>query len=219
MESQTKINKSKIDWPFPNLHTWNPVIGCPRNCFDGQCWAFKTNERLKNIEKITGRKTNGWVEDFSKPTIIQKQHNPIFPDKPAHIFVGSRSDICFWEHTIIERVIHTCTDNPKHTFVFLTKNSVVYISYEFPNNCILGLTLTGKENKRVKSYQISWLIEYHTRNKLFLSVEPLLSHVGTVMDTINLVIVGAQSGKNAISPKKEWIEMRGISRTYFYALI
>ena len=52
-----KIGRSKIDWPFDNLYAWNIVIGCPRGCFNENCWALKINEKLKNIEEKTGRKT------------------------------------------------------------------------------------------------------------------------------------------------------------------
>jgi len=47
------MNRTKIDWPGLG-YTWNPVIGCKRNC--SYCYAKRMNTRFK------------WIPDWNKHT-------------------------------------------------------------------------------------------------------------------------------------------------------
>ena len=204
-----KINKSKIDWPFPNLHCWHPVIGCPRNCFDGKCWAMAVNKRLINIEDQTGVQMSGWIEDFSKPELIEAELNRPFPGKPSTIFVGSRSDCEFWEDDWWDKIgerIHK--DGKKHEFLFLSKDPNTYDYIDLPKNCTLGLTVTFKDPERDLA-SITELYELNNDyNRLFLSIEPLLGSVPYLakafVDRFHQVICGAMNQGN--KPTKEMIE-------------
>ena len=143
--------------------------------------------------------------DF-KPTFLYSQIGKKLPKKPQRIFVGSMSEIYYWEKFWIEGVIKKIRLYPQHTFIFLTKHPEVYRRYVFPKNCWLGVTITN--NKML--YSMEDVFTYQKRIK-FISIEPILEHIDIrfidYLD-IDLIIVGAETGnrKGRIVPKKEWIE-------------
>lgn len=192
------MNKTKIEWCD---YTWNPVIGCKRNCY--YCYARRMNNRFK------------WIPDFNKPTLLKNRLNDKFPLKPSVIFVGSTTDICYWKFDWINDIINICSKNLKHTFMFLTK--FPYGSYEtwaFPDNVMLGATITGKNFTNYIRLDggnddldvIPQLINSAPGNIKYISIEPLLAPIGKISKEINLVIVGAMTGPGAVEPKKEWID-------------
>lgn len=182
------MNRTKIDWPGLKF-TWNPIIGCKRGCY--YCYAKKINDRFK------------FIPNWNEPQFFEERlHEPYEVKKPSTIFVGSMSGM--FEYTIkpdwFFKILNVCKDNPHHTFMFLTKNPKAYYLPIY-SNCMLGLTITkGNQN------EINEFIK-HSNGKRFLSIEPLLDRFeGIKFDGIDLIIVGAMTGKNAIKPKKEWIE-------------
>jgi protein gp37 len=194
------MQKTKIDWGIPNLYTWNPVVGCKRGCH--YCFAKRLNDRFK------------WVSDFTKITEIpHRLLNPTIKKNPCTIFVGSMSDVCYWPHGYIRTVLNVCRDCPQHTFMFLTKRPITYWLFDWPENCVLGLTITGERILYDQYMIISDLMSYDTTTpprslgRVFLSIEPLLGEiVSEIPESIEKVIVGAMTGPGAIVPKKEWIE-------------
>ena len=46
------------------------------------------------------------------------------PKEPSKIFVGSMSDCRFWDESQWDKILHVCADNPKHTFMFLSKSVI-----------------------------------------------------------------------------------------------
>ncbi len=211
------LNRSKIDWPFQPLYALHPAIGCPRNCFDGRCWAKKTNDRLKVISKSTGKHFSGWVEDFSEVKAFPNFDIDLANfsvQKPSYIWVGSRSDISFWPDRYLDVVINAISVYKNHKFLFLTKDPGVYIKHKWPDNVMLGATITGAERISIQLMKINQLLtpaSASTSASVFLSIEPLLGTVAPfkhVPDTniIGNVIVGAMSGRAATKPKKEWID-------------
>ena len=122
--------------------------------------------------------------------------------KPSIIFVGSMCDLFgdWVPNNWIIDTIKTCRENPQHTFMFLTKNPKRYAEFEFPDNCMLGATITKPSNDKIGSL-------YGHSNQTFISIEPLLGDfTGHEFTDIDLVIVGAMTGPGAIKPKKEWID-------------
>jgi len=126
------MNKTKIDWPWKPLLTWNPVVGCRRGC--SYCYAKKISDRFKMIP------------DWTEPQFFPKRlEDPYEVKKSSTIFVGSMCDLFgtwvnpFW----INKIINVCRENPHHEFMFLTKNPVRYANWKFPENCRLGATVTG----------------------------------------------------------------------------
>jgi len=185
------LQKTKIDWPGLD-YTWNPVIGCKRNCF--YCYAKRMNTRFK------------WIPDWNKPQYFPNRLEiPLKVERPSTWFVGSISDICYWYTIWILNVLAICKICNQHKFMFLTKQPDIYNHLTFPLNCMLGLTINSDAD--YKKY--ADFLNIHERgNKTFLSIEPLLGTVNLSLSEtcIDLVIVGADSTKGAKPPKKEWIE-------------
>jgi protein gp37 len=193
------MQKTKIDWPWKPLYTFNPIVGCKHGC--GYCYAKTINNRFHYIKK------------WNEPQFFQDRlYEPVKRQKPTNIFVGSMCDLFGdWVHEIwIKAIIGITKKCPQHTFFFLTKNPKRYKEFYFPENCWLGATVTGKQTgedwpNNLKNDAASHL--YNLPNKTFLSIEPLLgSFEGYVFTNIDQIIVGAMTGPGAVKPKREWIE-------------
>lgn len=184
------MQKTKIEWCD---YTWNPVVGCKHNCW--YCYAKRLNDRFKFISKWDNPKF--FPERLEEPYKIKE---------PSTIFVCSMSDLFGWwqENEVIEQIIRVAEINKKHTFMFLTKNGSRLSGYEFPKNCWLGITITGLEYN-LSDLPTNFRIK-NPLNKKFISFEPLLADVSNLdLKGIDLVIVGAMTGRGAVKPKKEWI--------------
>jgi len=207
--------KNKIGWCNT---TWNPVWGCLNNC--GYCYARKiANFRYKRMIEIeinhywkkhptwawTGDHLSG-LKDF-RPTFLEAQFDKKLPQKTQKIFVGSMSEIYYWEDEWLEKVLEKVKLYPQHIFQFLTRYPEVYSRYIFPKNCWLGVTIT-----REKDFERGIPYLFITScNITFVSVEPILEYINPrpfSNANIDWVILGAETGnrKGKIIPKKEWIE-------------
>jgi len=183
----TEMNRTKIEWCD---YTWNPVVGCKFGC--KYCYAKKINDRFHIIP------------DFTDPQFFSERLiEPSLVKKPSKIFVVSMGDLFgpWVDIDWIYQVIEVCKQNPQHTFMFLTKNRVGYNGFDFPDNCMLGITLTMGSQKNIDDFV------YFSSGKRFISIEPILGGFEGIKFTgIDLVIVGAMTGPNPVIPKKEWIE-------------
>ena len=207
--------KNKIGWCDM---TWNPVWGCRNHC--EYCYARGIAKRFyKQIYKLEFRRhferhpTWAWTGDYLsglkdfKPTFLNAQFNKKLPKKPQRIFVGSMSEIYYWQEEWIEMVIEKVKQYPQHTFQFLTRYPEVYDNYIWPKNCWLGVTITKEEDKK---RGIPYLF-ITSCNITFVSVEPLLGSVDPVAFSnanIDWVIIGAETGnrKGKVIPERRWIE-------------
>ncbi len=196
------MNKTNIDWPGLT-HTLNPVTGCLRGC--SYCYAQKLHTMRHNAylegKKLPRRyqfpfnKIHYWPETFD--TV------PMNPKKPTKIFIGSMSDICYWDDYHIQETIDFCGDYQNIEFMFLTKQCDIYHGWKWPENCQLGFTAEIPSNGVLKA-SIDKMAEL--KSKTFISVEPLVGMGCEIPEEIDLVIVGAMTGPKAITPKKEWID-------------
>lgn len=184
------MNNTKIDWCDKS---WNPVVGCKNGCT--YCYARRIDERF-NKTKFTDIRY--YAERLKEPYKLKK---------PQKIFVCSMSDLFgYWVHKcFINRVIRVCKENPQHTFMFLTKNPRRYNEFEFPDNCMLGISITNQEGMHHHSQDILE-IKHH---RVFLSIEPLLGHIALITERkYELIIVGAETGnrKDKVVPYSSWVE-------------
>lgn len=182
------MQKSTIDWPFQPLWTWNPIQGCKTNC--SYCYARRMNDRFK------------WIPNWTEPKIDPLKLWEKMPKKPVFIFVGSMSDIFgdWVPSDFIYNLIYHVKCHPEHTFIFLTKNPKRYNEFIFPDNVWLGTTVTDSNNKK----DMQRLIDFHTPSNVntFVSIEPLLGDWKDVpFPNMNLIIVGALTGPNAVDPQ------------------
>jgi len=172
--------KNSIGWAD---YTWNPVVGCKRECF--YCYAKKIYNRF-NKTKIPFTEIQFGMNRLFQPCNVKK---------PSRIFVGSMSDICYWENWQVSNIIDVTKRCPQHTFLFLTKDGNCYSKYDFPKNCWLGITYTK-----------DWEITVRKDNLKFMSIEPLLKSVNMNDFTgiFDWFIVGGLS-PNPVH-KIEWID-------------
>ena len=181
--------------------TFNPVWGCLNHC--EYCYARKMAKRFYSD-----------LKDF-KPTWLEQQFNKSFPKKPQRIFVGSMSEIYYWKKEWMEKVLDKVRQYPQHTFQFLTKFPDIYLRYDFPKNCWLGMTITKEENINknwIRLYRATYAFTNNRfldkNTKFYYSIEPLLDSINPEsLKGINWVILGSETGnkKGKVIPKLEWI--------------
>ncbi len=199
-------NKTNIEWVVnPDRSkglSWNPVKGlCPGvypECAT-YCYARKDYKRWKWNPKIR---------------LDEKELNCRFPKKPSRIFVGSTFDLSFADKDWLLQIRKKVLDNPRHTFIFLTKNPVLYEVFQWPINCWLGMTVFGVsglnnplETKRFQDFKKMDNYSMTSPYLKFVSFEPLLKDALGDEDLkgISWVIIGAQTKPN-IQPDIRWIE-------------
>ncbi|MCD4681307.1 MAG: phage Gp37/Gp68 family protein [Bacteroidales bacterium] len=97
-------------------------------------------------------------------------------------------------------------ENPRHRFMFLTKNPKRYLElqfHHFPENAWLGTTVNSNTDKS----RIECLSGLPESVKKYVSVEPLLGLCNEMnFSNMDMVIVGAMTGHGAIVPQKEWVQ-------------
>jgi protein gp37 len=168
--------------------TWNPVIGCKKNC--NYCYAKRINDRFK------------FIKNWNIPEWREKSFNKKFPKKPQRIFVGSMSEIKYWKKEWILKVLDKIKMYPQHTFQFLTKHPEVYSEYIFPKNCWLGITITNGRD----SYSEFRIAPENKENVFFICIEPMFDYIPIdCIDYADWVIIGLQTNPVKII-KKELIE-------------
>ena len=180
------MQRTRIDWPGLT-HTWNIITGCKRHCT--YCYARRIHERFNKTP-------------FSDIVFHPDRLNDKMPTKPSKIFIGSMSDIQFWERLHAMQILNVCALNPQHTFMFLSKYGS-YHGFDWPANTMQGLTLTGEESTNVQHEKVTNM--YHYRRP-FLSIEPLLGELKLQIRDFEMVILGAMTGPGAVIPKEEWIQ-------------
>ncbi|MCL5991391.1 MAG: phage Gp37/Gp68 family protein [Bacteroidetes bacterium] len=181
--------KNTIGWAD---YSWNPIVGCRKGCY--YCYAKAMNDRFK------------FIPDFSKPQFFpERLLEPAKLKKPSKIFVCSMGEIFDGEPDDVMKIIRVAKDNPQHTFMFLTQHPNRYRLFYFPDNCMLGVTIT--KDTALNSAQYDWLTCGNLNNKKFISIEPIMGDFsGFIFDGIDLVIIGAMTGPKAKPTQKEWIE-------------
>ena len=210
--------KNKIGWCDM---TWNPVWGCRNHCeycyariFANRFYKETAKKEYLYIHKylINSRIEHEVLENGLKNfklTFLKSHFDKKFPKKPQRIFVGSMSEIYYWDEVWIEKVIEKVKQYPQHTFQFLTKDSYTYHNYRFyyfPKNCWLGVTITKEKDLK----NISHRFIYSNNNITYLSIEPILEYIKpSLINTLNIdwVIIGAETGnrKGKVIPNLDWV--------------
>ncbi len=213
---------NKIGWCSM---TWNPVWGCLNNCkycyargIAKRFWQQIYEKELLRYNSELGivhyrKRLKRDLKSFN-PVWLESQYNKALPKKPQKIFVGSMSEIFYWDEYWIDKIKDKIDKYPQHIFQFLTKFPEVYNWYEFPENCWLGVTITKNRDMYLSmlagTFNANPNIKYN--NQGFISFEPLLEDIDDIeaydFPNLNWVIVGAETGnrKDKVIPKKEWIE-------------
>ena len=186
---------TKIDWPFQPFRTLNVVIGCKHRCF--YCWAKRMNDRFH------------YIPNWESPVFFwEKLDIPMRTRKPTTFFVGSMCDLFgdWISEDWIRQVIRLCEANPRHTFMFLTKNPHRYLQFTFPMNVMLGVTITHYNLLARSAVNIMNTVKMQN-TRTFASLEPIFGPFeGISFDNFDLVIVGAQTGPQSLIPVRAWVD-------------
>lgn len=190
----------KIEW---TEQTWNPTAGCTKvssGCKN--CYAETMAKRLQAMG------VEGYENGFKFTLVPSRLNHPYKRKKPTVFFVNSMSDIFHEEmpDEYLEQIFDVIRDTPHHTYQLLTKRADRMLEYftknEIPKNIWLGVTV---DNRRHGVPRIDKLRNIKA-TVLFLSVEPLLEHLGEIdLTNIDWVIVGGESGPKARPMDKEWV--------------
>jgi len=180
--------KDSIGWAD---FTWNPVTGCKRNC--SYCYARKIHNRFNKTP-------------FSKIVFHPERLNE--PEKikdGSKVFVGSMSDIEYWNKEQKKKVIDVCEYYFTKQFMFLSKSIKSYLGITWPLNTMQGLTVTQP------GWQVAlnMIIAHASFPRPYLSIEPISGGLWNELPKeFELVIIGAETGnrKGKIIPQKEWIQ-------------
>ena len=194
---------SSIEWTDA---TWNPVTGCTkisRGC--DNCYAERFSERFRGVPG------HPFTTGFDLTLRPERLQQPLAWSRPRRIFVNSMSDLFHKEvpRPFIDKVFDTMERASWHTFQVLTKRSSLMRSYlsrrygehRGPKHIWCGVSV---EDDKAKS-RIGH-IRAAPAGVRFLSVEPMLSRVGSVdLAGIDWVIAGGESGPRARPMHIDWV--------------
>ncbi|MHA7835178.1 MAG: DUF5131 family protein [Algiphilus sp.] len=194
-------SSSKIEW---TQQTWNPVVGCTKvSAGCKHCYAEQMSSRLQRMG------VKDYADGFEVKVLPHRLTQPLQRKTPTVYFVNSMSDLFHPSVTdeFIEQVLHVMSQAHWHTFQLLTKRSErmrKLLTRRAPaSNIWLGVSVENKAHglPRIRDIQRT---PCSTR---FLSVEPLLEHLGKLdLRGIHWVIVGGESGPKARPMKLDWVE-------------
>ncbi len=200
-------SNSAIEWTEA---TWNPVTGCDRvspGC--AHCYALDLAARLKRMGQpkyqLDGspRSSGPGFGVTLHPTAID---TPLHWRTPRVIFVNSMSDL-FHEaipDKFIEAVFAVMAEADWHVFQVLTKReerlAEIAERLEWPQNVWMGVSV---ENRKFV-HRADYLRQVPAAVR-FVSAEPLLGPLDDlVLDELDWVIVGGESGPKHRPMKAEW---------------
>lgn len=204
------MNPNKgINWPGLT-HTWNPAVGCKRGCckathgFD--CYARALHEQRRSALLAGKKMPKQYLKPFDEMQWFTERFHISNSKKPRVVFVGSMTDIAFWERWQIETTLQYVRYFKNDTFMFCTKSGI-YKAYKWPVNAMCGTTITFWEHEKYGPINLEILDDAATAPRPFLSVEPLLGCMPRYdYSVFERVIVGPDNSSGAPPPKPEWIQ-------------
>jgi protein gp37 len=197
---------SKIEWTEA---TWNPVRGCIKvspGCKN--CYAETFAERFRGVP------SHPYENGFDPRLVPGKLLEPLSWASAKTVFVNSMSDL--FQDAVpddyIGAVAEVMLSTPWHTYQILTKRSTRLAA--LLRNRLRRAALAphiwwgvSVEDRRHGVPRIDHLRKTPARTR-FLSIEPLLEHLGGDLDLsgIDWVIVGGESGPGARPMERDWVE-------------
>ena len=205
--------KSKIEWTDA---TWNPITGCTKvspGC--AHCYAETFAKRFRGVPD------HPYEQGFDLKLWPGRLDLPLSWKERKMIFVNSMSDL-FHEDVpddFIVKVFDTMCRAKYHFFQVLTKRSERMLAWTRAHFCSDKSRKDGKATwpqnvwlgVSVENQNYTWRIKDLQKSPAyirFISIEPLLSLVSlneSLLDAIQWVIVGGESGPRARPMKPEWV--------------
>jgi protein gp37 len=201
-------DKSSIEWTEA---TWNPTTGCDRissGC--DNCYALTLAKRLKAMGNA--KYQNDGNPATSGPGFGVTLHSsaldlPRSWQRPRLVFVNSMSDLFHARvpTEFIEQVFTVMAETPQHTYQVLTKRPrrAAQLAHRltWPDNVWMGVSVESEETV----WRIDELRKVPAAIR-FVSAEPLLAPLpGLVLDDIDWLIAGGESGKNHRPVEASWL--------------
>jgi protein gp37 len=202
-----------LDW------TWNPVVGCTNGC--AWCWARRQAKRQKkNCRKCYRFEPHLHPERLDEPLRLRR------PSVIGVAFMGELFDsgIGYMERVA---VFATMAQNPRHTFVVLTKqpdlacqfmdralNDTALCLYggaqsgvKLPlPNVVLGVSVEDQARLEERMPHLEKLAAMGWRT--VVSIEPCLGSIripDSGLRNLQGVIVGGQTGPDAVPMHPDWV--------------
>jgi protein gp37 len=148
-------------------------------------------------------------DGFKLRLVPERLDEPLRRKKPTMYFVNSMSDLFHNDvpYSFLDQVFDVIAQSPQHVFQILTKRAERMARYfdhrAAPANAWLGVSV---EDRKYGVPRIAVLRGIDAKVR-FLSVEPLLESLGSVMlNGIHWVIVGGESGPKARPMDPAWAE-------------
>ncbi|MGL5253689.1 MAG: DUF5131 family protein [Brevinema sp.] len=172
------------------IKTLNPVNGCTIGC--SYCYARKISNRFH----IT--------PEWEKPVFIKSRLQKVSTKKPNTFLMTSMSDFSDWANEWRDNVFLALTQNPQHTYLFLTKRpDRINYTISSPQTWV-GVSVTLSNDIVRISQMTSNIIAPH----YFITFEPLFDDVGVLpLEKIEWIVIGTETGnrKGKITAQKSWI--------------
>lgn len=193
---------SSIEW---TNKTWNPTTGCTHISKECDfCYAEK-----ETIRKMHNPNMEKYRQGFD--VLVEHPYTLLEPFKwkePSTVFVNSMSDLFHKDISLdfIKKVFTVMNDTPQHTYQILTKRHDILEKYSDQLNWTDNIWMGVSVGNQIATRRIKSLVNCGAKHK-FLSVEPFIEEITEInLQGIDWVIVGGESGSNAVRPmKKEWV--------------
>ncbi len=196
-EHKSQFNKTNdnIEWA---PYSWNPVTGCNQGC--PYCYA----------RDIATRFMPNFDPTFHPERLDAPKNTPL-PDSDTleskNVFVCSMADL-FGEwvpQEWIDRTLQAVKDNPKWTFLFLTKNPQRLIGIDWPANAWVGTTVDCQARAKPAEEAFRQI----KASVKFLSCEPMQERL--TFDDLSMfdwLIIGGRSANSKLpefQPEWRWV--------------
>jgi len=135
-------------------------VGCNHKC--GYCinsFQKQMKRFMPTIDKNGKKRGCQLCYDFiphSHPERLERLKKGLLRTyEDEFIWINSSGDIAFAEKEMMEKTLDIIRTKSDRTFFFQTKNPLCYFDYNFPDNCLLGITLETNRNEEYKENKIS----------------------------------------------------------------
>lgn len=193
------MSKSSIEWTEA---TWNPLTGCDK--ISPGCKFCYADRMAKRLQAMRVKNYSNGFKLTLHPHVLEL---PLKWKKPQIVFVNSMSDM-FHEDVpleFIQQCFEVMRDAHWHQFQVLTKRAdrlqEISDQINWPSNVWMGVSVENEDYM----WRIDCLRTTGAAVK-FLSIEPLLGPIpNLIVEGIDWVIVGGESGPGCRTIKKEWV--------------
>lgn len=124
-----------------SVKQWNVFVGCKFDCI----YCQPSFQRQMKRQKHRCKQCYNYKPHFHEDRLKQS-----FPKTKGDefVWVASSSDISFIERMQMHQILLHIVDFPETTFFFQSKQPLIFAEFDFPENCMLGITLETDINTK-----------------------------------------------------------------------